>query len=281
MYQLQFYPTPSSLFQGLKFRDCGWQRCTGPYETKPGIRGYYSLHYVFSGKGIFRTQGQEWALRTGDVFLIRPFEIVSYQSDAENPWEYAFVSFSGSDAEALVKATGLEGKYVCHAADEQNAQSILERILALARADISPLSLYSAMLDFAACIPPRVVASQPRIGGEYYHAAIAYIQKSYAFPVSVEELAQHIGVDRTYLFRLFKRFSNLSPQAYLKKYRIQQAKRLLRESNLTLDQVAASTGLGNAAHLSKAFREIYGYAPGEIRHPKEEELAPISPDDQA
>lgn len=276
MYQLQFYPMPSSPFQGIELRDCGWQRCIGPYETKPGIRAYFSLHFVFSGKGHFCTQNQEWTLSAGEGFLIRPFEIISYQADPDDPWEYAFVSFRGSDSEALLKAAGLDGKNVFRASDKEGAQQALERMLELARADRSPLALYSAMMDFAACIPAPVTDNVPRIGGEYYHAAQAYIQRSYAFPISVEEIAQHIGVDRTYLFRLFKRFANLSPQAYLRKYRVHKAKRLLLESNLTLDQIASSTGLNSAAHLSKAFRDIYGYAPGVLRHnsPEEDETEP-------
>lgn len=270
MYQLQFYPLPNSLLQGLKFTDCGRQRCTGPYETKPGIRSYYSLHYIFSGKGVFRTQNQEFHLTAGDGFMIRPFEIISYQSDADDPWEYAFVSLSGNDAENLIKAAGLEEKHTFRVADEHGAQNALSRILELARSDTAPLSLYSAALEFIACIPPRVTQRPPRVGGDLFHAAIAYIQNSYSFPISVEEIAQHIGVDRTYLFRLFKRFTNLSPQAYLRKYRVHKAKRLLLETDLTLEQVASSTGLNSATQLSKSFRELYGYAPGELRRSEDD-----------
>lgn len=266
MYQLEFYPFSAFPFRGLTLLDCGRQRCSGPYETKPGIRGLYSLHLIFSGKGYFRTRGQEWALTAGDGFLIRPNEIISYQADAENPWEYGFVSFDGTDAPLLIREAGLEEKCVFHPADPQEAQDALLRLLNICQGKGRSLAQYSALMEMAAHIPLQSPPPPSRVGAEYFGAAVLYIHKSYAYPISVVEMAAHIGIDRTYLYRLFKRFANLSPQAYLRDYRIRKAKKLLAETDLTLEQVASSTGMSSAAHLSKAFRDTYGYAPGTLRH---------------
>lgn len=261
MYRLSLIPLNDPLFSGIQFINCGHQICTGPYETRPGIRSHFSLHVVASGQGCFRTREKEWRLHTGDGFLIWPGEVISYQSSAECPWEYYFVTFRGTDASVLAQSAGLSPeKPVFYRAPILES---MKHIFALGNENQPLLPMHTRLLQcFSSLAVPQPL---PTPGGEYIKNALNYLEQNYAYPLEVGEIARQVGVDRTYLFRLFKQATGHSPQMYLRHYRLEKARELLLNTSLTLEQIAASTGIGSAAQLSKAFRSQYGCAPGTLR----------------
>ena len=62
---------------------------------------------IVSGCGVFSVKGNEYNLSVGDGFLVVPSCVASYAADTEEPWEYCWVGFNGSDAKQLVDQTGL------------------------------------------------------------------------------------------------------------------------------------------------------------------------------
>ncbi len=265
MYELQIYPIADMPFNGICLKDCGHQRCFGPYETRPCIRPSYVLHLILHGRGSFCSEGQSWTLKEGDGFLIVPDKVVTYQADRDEPWEYAFISFDGTDAPCLMQACGLNAESpVYRPAQVQMAQTVLLKILSMVQGRASSLALHGAFMELLDTMLPHS-ADRQHTGNEYLNASIAFIDQSYAYPMTIGDIARRIGVDRTYLFRLFKKETGMSPQEYLRNYRLKKAQALLRTTTLTLDMVAGSTGLGDASHLSKLFREAYGCSPGAYR----------------
>lgn len=261
MYRLSLNPLNDSLFSGIHFTNCGHQICSGPYETRPGVRSHFSLHVVAAGQGCFRTQEKEWQLHTGDGFLIWPGEVISYQASGEAPWEYYFVTFRGTDASTLAQSAGLTPDHPIfyHASLLEN----MKRLFALGNEKQNLLPMHALLLQCFSLLSATASSSAP--GGEYMTNALNYLEQNYAYPLEVGEIARQVGVDRTYLFRLFKHSTGQSPQLYLRNFRLKKARELLLNTSLTLEQIAASTGLGSAAQFSKAFRSQYGCAPGALR----------------
>ena len=71
------------------------------------MRDHYLIHYVVSGRGTFTAAGRAFPVRAGEVFLVWPNVVVSYEADTESPWEYYWLGFSGPDAAALLARTDL------------------------------------------------------------------------------------------------------------------------------------------------------------------------------
>ena len=69
-----------------------------------GVRDHYLIHYVVSGRGTFTAAGRAFPVRAGEVFLVWPNVVVSYEADTESPWEYYWLGFSGPDAAACWRA---------------------------------------------------------------------------------------------------------------------------------------------------------------------------------
>ncbi|MBD5233776.1 MAG: response regulator [Bacteroidales bacterium] len=79
--------------------------------------------------------------------------------------------------------------------------------------------------------------------------------------LSVEFIAEHIGVSRSHLHRRLKVLTNMSPSSYIKQARMRHAARLLTEKNLAVSEVAYATGFSSLSHFSTVFKEYYGMSP--------------------
>ena len=110
----------------------------------------------------------------------------------------------------------------------------------------------------------------------YAEKAESYIETNYSYPITVEEIASYVGISRSHLFRSFQNYMNRSPKEYLTEYRIKQACRLLRETDLSVSAIAYSVGFENNLYFSKAFRKQKGESPSEYRKSREEKYDGIS-----
>ncbi len=83
--------------------------------------------------------------------------------------------------------------------------------------------------------------------------------------ISVPQLAQACALSRSHFSRAFKRSTGMSPQDWIHRQRIAQAKRLIQESDMTLTQISAECGFCDQAHFSRTFTRAEGVNPMEWR----------------
>jgi len=95
--------------------------------------------------------------------------------------------------------------------------------------------------------------------------ALACIQQHYAEPLSRQAIADAVGVNKDYLGRIFQQEVGLSPWEYLIRYRLLQAKALLRETDLSITEVAVRVGFETRTYFSQVFNREVGCTPREYR----------------
>jgi AraC family transcriptional regulator of adaptative response/methylated-DNA-[protein]-cysteine methyltransferase len=81
----------------------------------------------------------------------------------------------------------------------------------------------------------------------------------------VEVLADRLGIGTRHLSRLFHKHLGASPIQVAKTARVQRAKRLLDETDLSMAQIAMRAGFGSLRRFNAVFAEVYGWPPTEIR----------------
>ena len=84
-------------------------------------------------------------------------------------------------------------------------------------------------------------------------------------PLTTHELAEHLGISRRQLERLFKKYLQAVPSRYYLDLRLQQARKLLRETDQAVGDIALQTGFSSGAHFSTAYRNHFGMTPREER----------------
>jgi transcriptional regulator GlxA family with amidase domain len=94
---------------------------------------------------------------------------------------------------------------------------------------------------------------------------MAYLQAHYAEPVSREELAAHVGLSDDYLTSCFHRELGITPVAYLNRYRVEQARKLLRATDKSITEIALEVGFSGSSYFSRVFHRETGMSPAEYR----------------
>ncbi|MCR2803458.1 AraC family transcriptional regulator [Paenibacillus soyae] len=255
---------------------------SGESQTKPGHRlgpkvyEFHLMHLVLSGRGAFTLEGQRRELEAGSTFLIKPGQLITYESDQEEPWQYRWVAFKGSESSELAGLAGFDSSegQIVKLADFRRTAALYRRIYSVLREsrDSAPIqaAAYLQLIMAAYCDASagerRSTFGSERDNEQLHRRIIHYLSSQYTHPVSIESMAESLGYNRAYLSRAFKQKTGLSPISFLLKLRLDRAKLLLRERpELTVEQVAASVGLQDALYFSKQFRKQHGLSPTAYR----------------
>ncbi|MDJ0595353.1 MAG: AraC family transcriptional regulator [Pleurocapsa sp. MO_226.B13] len=91
--------------------------------------------------------------------------------------------------------------------------------------------------------------------------AVDYIQSHLAENLSLDAMATEVGISRFYFCRLFKQSTGITPYQYLIKCRIDRAKVLLKQRNLSITDIALEVGFSNQSHFTKHFKRLIGTTP--------------------
>ena len=256
--------TPKRLLSSLSVYNSGLQQCAPGESWGPGVRDHYVIHYLLSGKCRYQLQDREYLLEAGSMFLVYPDQVVFWAADEEDPCEYAWVGFNGPDAKALLSHTAFtpEQPWLI-AADGEDVLTGLENIYKLrGNRDNSMVAMVGALYLFLSKLmesnpnPIRITDSSIHL-----HNALDYIANNYSTPITVDEIAQHLEISRSMLYRLFMKELEMSPSEYLASYRIRRATQLFETTNLPVKTVSNSVGFDDPLYFSRRFKELTGKSP--------------------
>jgi AraC-like DNA-binding protein len=94
---------------------------------------------------------------------------------------------------------------------------------------------------------------------------MAYLHENFAQPISRKQLARAAGVSERHLNRCFMQETGTTPLTYLNRYRIQQAKKLLAEGQLSVIEVMGQAGFSESSYFTRLFRREVGVSPSSYR----------------
>lgn len=111
----------------------------------------------------------------------------------------------------------------------------------------------------------HALARHKRLGSEnqrLVRRVMAYLHENFAQPISREQLASYAGVSERHLNRCFMQETGTTPLTYLNRYRIQQARTLLAEGQLSVIEVMGRVGFSESSYFTRLFRREVGVSPG-------------------
>ncbi len=95
--------------------------------------------------------------------------------------------------------------------------------------------------------------------------AIEYMQAHLGENLSLNDIANELGMSQYYFCHLFKRSTGMSPHQYLMRQRVEWAKQLLKQSDRTITSIALECGFANQSHFARYFRQCTGMNPSQFR----------------
>lgn len=239
----------------------------GPhYFTERSEKEGCYLVYTHKGCGCMLREGLEAEIPPGHAVLVTCAPRHRYQTLGPR-WDNTWMHFSGpgvgayadllawraiavDDPEEFARQFRRLEQYATHI-DEANAARISHRVSAL----LTGLLLATYQKDVKK--------------NQSYHPAvevgIQYMQKNYAEPVAVEQLARAGNLSKFHFVRLFRQQTGTTPYQYLTYYRINQAKHLLRTTQLPVGEIAARVGYAGESNFIHQFRSNEGETPAQYR----------------
>lgn len=96
--------------------------------------------------------------------------------------------------------------------------------------------------------------------------AIEYVSKNYMHEITLEEIAKHVSVSRTYFCSIFKKATGQQFSLYLLEFRLNKACELLRKSNYKVYNIATEVGFHSPNYFNNIFKKYYGMTPKEYKN---------------
>ena len=121
--------------------------------------------------------------------------------------------------------------------------------------------LESMLLARERQIAPRREASP----AEIVDSVMIYLRENYDQQIDFSAIAERQAVSAPYLTRLFHEHAGTTPSRYLSDYRMQQAKKLLLDSQLSIKEISGRVGYSDPFHFSKSFKSAVGVSPAQFR----------------
>jgi AraC-like DNA-binding protein len=87
------------------------------------------------------------------------------------------------------------------------------------------------------------------------------VHKHYAEPLSRGDMASYAGLSESHLTRCFRQEMGVTPIAYLNRYRVRQAKALLKAGDKSITEVAMAVGFSDSHYFARVFRREVGVSP--------------------
>ena len=259
--------SPLYLNSSLTLYQCGWENCRPGHSFGPAVRPHYLFHYVLRGTGTFVSCGREYKISPGQGFLICPGDSTVYTADEQTPWDYCWFGFDGYEAETILKRCGLSQNTPVYT--DRSSGVLEENLKKLIRlfADGS-YNEYAAIGRLYLVFSGMILPDSGHTGSydkSYADKAVDFIRHNYTYDIHVTDIARHIGIDRTYLYRVFMKVHHMSPQKYLIRFRLDTACHMLRNSRMPVGEIACSCGFGDIPAFYKHFRNCDGCTPAAYR----------------
>jgi len=105
-------------------------------------------------------------------------------------------------------------------------------------------------------IPTRIGVRHPKLS-----LVIQKMEQNIEEPISPSNLARDVAMSTRQLERLFRRYLNRSPKRYYMELRLQKARNLLMQTDMSVINVALACGFASPSHFSKCYRAHYDTTP--------------------
>jgi len=228
---------------------------------------YCIVKTTLSGEGVY-CDGRDHRVGPGQAFLCEinnPRSEYYYPPEASQPWEFVFIAFHGAREQVRALLDQFGPVY-----SVGRAGGIVRRLSGYGRAGSTQVRASSAegaslvtdvLLALAASALP---AAERRAGARLAERVRSYVASHIERPFGVRDIASALRVSVEHLCRSFHKETGLTPLQFLSRARVRAACELLKETDLTVKEIAARVGLGSG-HFNRTFRALMGTTPTAFR----------------
>ena len=256
-----------------------------PYPTRGHADGYYfdlskgrvlneyQLLYITEGEGVFSSDHvTNVPLKAGDLFLLFPGEWHSYHPLDNRGWKSYWIGFKGKNVDDRVRAGFLSAaKPVYHVGFSADVIRLYEEAYKRAQEE-APYSqqilagIVNHLVGLMYALERSIELSKDHNRVDMINLARLRIRESLEKDLTIQQIAEDLGVSYSNFRKLFKEFTGISPALYQQDLRLQRAKELLATTNLSVKEIAYRLCFESPDYFSSKFKIKTGKKPSEFRN---------------
>jgi AraC-like DNA-binding protein len=229
----------------------------------------FLLHVVRRGELWHEIKGKRYIVRRGEACVLDLRHDVRYGVEGARAAELYWAWINGRDMPRVCLELNADQNPVFRLRDPHLVESLLRELQAITTREPVAYEVRSSGLltlvlaELFACRSDRTLlldsiqTSRPL--SEPVRMGLDYIARHYDKTIRVKNVADKHSLH--YFSRRFHQEMGMSPIAYLNRYRIEQAKKHLANSNHTVAQIARSVGIPDQRYFTRLFARIVGVAP--------------------
>ena len=275
---------PESEAWGIAVTGCGMQTCgAGSPYPPPGhppdhhfswengrVLGSCQIILIAEGRGRFESRATGLVdVAAGSALVVLPGVWHRYAPDPKTGWVEKWIEVQGPTPEALHKSGVLTaGRAVVTMCRARELAALMDAVGARLRgltAGFDPEAAALALHALSLVVEAPRLSEPPRPITSFVAQAEQVLMDSVDNPPAIPGLARELGVAYSYFRREFKRHTGLAPYQYVRRLRLEKARRMIGSSSESLQTIAERLGFASPYHLSAAFKKQYGQSPDHWR----------------
>ena len=269
---------------GLTVSTTGFEDITpkDAYPTKGHADGYYfdiskgrelneyQLLYIAEGEGIFQSSHiPETIIRAGDIFLLFPGEWHTYHPT--KGWKSYWIGFKGKNIDDRVKEKFLSPeKPIYHIGYSSDIIHLYEEAYKTAQEEAAYsqqtlAGIVNHIIGLMYSLERNIILNKNRNHVDMINQARLRIREALEDDLTIQQIAEEMGVSYSNFRKLFKEFTGISPSLYQQDLKLQRAKELLSTTNLSIKEIAYRLNFEWPDYFSSKFKIKTNLKPSEYR----------------
>lgn len=225
----------------------------------------HELIYCIRGSGYVRIEGVRHRVEPGELAWINCHHPHEHGAARSDPWEVFWIRAEGPRLERMCTMLSAHVQPVFAVADPTEIYRELFALLAAEAPETAPM-VHAAVARLLALIcRARLMTEASAQVPAPLRAAVERMKLFYFEPHTVPQLAALAGMSPSHFSRVFKTSFGTSPIDWLRRERINQAKRRLGDTADPVQWIAEAVGYRDRFFFSKDFKKLTGLTPSEFR----------------
>ena len=232
----------------------------------------YQLLYIAEGRGTFHSRTvPEAPLREGDLFLLFPGEWHSYNPQPTTGWKSYWIGFKGRNMDDRVRAGFLTPtKPVYHVGFSDDIVRLYKEayetaIHEAAYAQQVLAGLVNHIIGVMYSLERNIELNRNQAHVDMVNHARLEIREHLESSLTIQQVAENLGVSYSNFRKLFKEYTGISPATYQQDLRLQRAKELLSTTDMSIKEIAYRLNFESPDYFSAKFKAKTGRRPSELR----------------
>lgn len=252
----------------LKLNSCGIQKLWDRDYLRIREHGRVDYHiiYILQGKCTAESEGNETILECGDMILFMPGEKQKYAFHAEDRPISAYLHFTGTGCKKLMIDIGFSDTHVLRLKKSHALASLFEKITD--EYNLKKPFYNEKCMAYLMEIFSEVGRRVSYMNNTAYmknkfeiNAVCSEMLREYSHRHPVEYYADFCHLSASRFYRIFKAGVGLTPTEYINRLRINQAKELLANTDMSVSEIAEAVGFTDQNYFGRVFKKLTGTSP--------------------